>query len=265
MRRLIGCAALLLGGIGVLACLAGLIGIWIVRPTALRASAEVLESAADALQLVEEKTARAGELVQKVRGSVDPLDSMIRELTDKSKRTPDQDKELRRIQDEVAERLRQLDAIAEAVETAVTLLNKTSRLTSALRGGSERKESGTESVGAYSGLAKKLGALRAILAKFRDDKEFRKEIIDDVVRTVREVNDDLKAVDSQLQTVRGRASSWKTEIDELRPSVSAWTNWVAIIGSAVLAWLGLGQYALARWGWGRIRKSPTKPAASPEQ
>jgi hypothetical protein len=133
MKRLIGYLAFVLGGIGLAACLAGLITIWVARPCVLRTSTEAFDAADGALILVDEKATRANELVRAIREVVDPVTTKILTLADKADRTPEDEKELKRIEDALAERLRQVDTIAEIAETAVAFLNKTSRLTRSLR------------------------------------------------------------------------------------------------------------------------------------
>lgn len=258
MQRGFGFAALLLGSIGLMACLAGLIFIWVVRPTVLRSSAEILDAADGGLTFVEEKSQRAAELVKRVRDSVDPIAGKILKLADKTDRTPEEEKDLNRIEVDLAERLRQVDAIAEAVETAVAFLRQTSRLARSLRApashigaGETAEEDSRNTSDALARLATKLKELRDILAKFRADRDIRKEITENVVLVTRNLNDDLKSVDSKLHEVCEKAVKWRAQIAELRFTVPAWTNRAAIIGSALLVWLGLGQFALARWGWRR--------------
>jgi hypothetical protein len=102
-------------------------------------------------------------------------------------------------------------------------------------------------------LAQKLKTLRENLAKFREDKQAQMELAETVVGLARDVDEDLKFVDSKLQRVRQTAVQWGTEVAELRPTVIAWTNWAAVIGSVILAWMSIGQYALLRWAWRSIR------------
>jgi hypothetical protein len=64
MSRVIGLAALGLGGIGMMGCLAGIIGIWAVLPSFLHSSGEILDAADEGLKLVSEKTIRADELLK---------------------------------------------------------------------------------------------------------------------------------------------------------------------------------------------------------
>jgi hypothetical protein len=73
MSRVIGFVALGLGAIGLVGCLAGLIGLWAVRPSFLRSSVEGLDTADEGLKLVEEKTTRADELLKAIRGIVVPV------------------------------------------------------------------------------------------------------------------------------------------------------------------------------------------------
>jgi chromosome segregation ATPase len=252
MRRGLGFVALGLGGIGLLGCLAGLIAIWVVRPSVLRSSAEILDAADGVLKVVEEKATRADELVRGIGGTVDSVARRIHKLGEKADRTPEEEKALKRIEEDLVERFRQVDAIAEAAETAVTLLSKASRLTTSLRmpgsrpaASSAPEEAVRDRTEALSRVAKKLGDLRAKLARLREDKESHKAIVERLVRVTREVSDDLKAVDSGLQEVRQKGAEWRTEIAELRITIPAWTNWAAILGSVLAVWMGLGQFMLA--------------------
>jgi hypothetical protein len=260
MSRAIGLAAFGLGGIGLVGCLAGLIGIWAVRPYFLRSSVEVLDTADGGLKLVSEKTNRADELLKAIRGSVDPVTGKILKLAEKGERTPDDEKELKRIEEALTRRLGQVDALAEQTETAVAFLNRTPQLTKSLRlptlqGVASRAPTETtqDSSKALSRLAKVLESARESLAKFREDKQVQKEIVDAVVRLAREVDSELKSVESKLERVRQMAAERGKEVTDLRTAAPAWTNWAAVICSVVSVWMGLGQFVLLRWGRDRIR------------
>jgi hypothetical protein len=260
MSRVIGFAALGLGGIGLVGCLAGLIGIWAVRPSFLRSSIEVLDTADGSLEIVSEKTTRADELLKAIREVVDPVTSKILKLADEGERTPDDEKELKRIEEALARRLDQVDTLAERVETAIAFLNRTPQLTKSLRlttlqgtAGRAPAETSQDTSNALSRMAKALKSVREILARFREDKQVQKEVAAAVVRLAREVDSELKIVESKLERVRQRAAELGKEVADLRSTVPAWTNWAAVIGSVVLVWMGLGQFVLSRWGWDWLR------------
>jgi hypothetical protein len=266
MSRITGFAALGLGGIGLVGCLVGLIGLWTVRPSFLRSSVEVLDAADDGLRLVDEKTTRADESLKAIRGIVDPVTGKILQLADKGEHTSDDEKELKRIEEALARRLGQVDAIAELAETAVAFLNRTPPLTRSLRLPTSRgavgrapAETSQDIADALSRLAKALENVRENLAKFREDKRVQKEVVAAVFRLAREVESHLKSVESKLERVRQRAAELGQEVAEMRTAVPAWTNGAAVIGSVVLVWMGLGQFVLSRWGWARIRAAtPTR-------
>jgi hypothetical protein len=260
MSRAIGFAAFGLGGTGLVACLAGLIGIWTVRPSFLRSSAEVLDTADGGLKLVDEKTTRADELLKAIRGIVDPVTGKILKLADKGQRTPDDEKELKRIEEALDRRLGQVDAIAELAGTAITFLNRTPQLTRSLRlptaqGVMGRAPAGTsqDTSKALARLAKALANVREKLAKFREDKQVQKEVVAAVVRLTREVDRELTLVASKLERVRQKAAELGREVADLRSAIPVWTNRVAVIGSVVFVWVGLGQLLLSRWGCNWIR------------
>jgi hypothetical protein len=263
MKRLCGYLAVILAVVGLAGCTAGLIGIWVARPYVLHSSAEILEAADDGLKLVDDKATRAGELVARMRAIVDPVAGRILKLADKAAATPEDEKELQRIEGELAERLRQVDAIAEVAETAVGFLNRTSRLTRSLPWPSRiatgpAADDSRDTVEMLAKFATKLRSLRESLAKMREDKQFKREVVDTVVGVARDVSEDLTLVDTKLQRVRQKAIEWRPEVAELRITVPVWTNWAAVIGSLILAWLGLGQFVLLRraWAWSR----PERPA-----
>jgi hypothetical protein len=269
MSRVPGIAALGLGGIGLVGCLAGLIGLWAVRPLFLRSSVEVLDTANGGLSLVGEKTTRADELVKAVRGIVDPVTGKILKLLTKGERTADDEKELDQIEEALARRLGQVDAIAEQAETAVTLLNRTPHLTKSLRfftspgaAGGAAPETSQDSSESLARVAKALQSVRENLDKFRKDKQAQKEVVTAVVRLAGEVDGELKLVESKLERVRQKAAELGTEVADLRTAVPAWTNGAAVIGSVVLVWMGLGQFVLSRWGWDRIRAATPTGAGS---
>jgi methyl-accepting chemotaxis protein len=259
MKQLIGFLVTVLSVVGLVGCLAALIAIWVVRPYALQSSAEILDAADDGLKLVEEKATRADDLVKRIRFRLDPIADKIRNLADKADQFAE-DKELKRIEEELAERLDQVDAMAEAAETAVAMLNKSAKLARSLRlpnsrmsADSSSEENSHDSSERLSKLSTKLKDLRANITKIRELKQVGKEMVENVVRVTNEVEEDLKTIDATLQRVNRKATEWQAEVAELRTTIPIWVNWASIIGSVVLAWLGLGQWALARWGWGQFR------------
>jgi hypothetical protein len=265
MSRVIGSAGLGLGGIGLVGCLAGLIVIWAVRPSFLRSSIEVLDTADGGLKLVAEKTTRADELVEAIRGIVDPVTGKILKLADKGERA----QELKRIEEALARRLGHVDAIAELAQSAIAFLNSTPKLTRSLRfpssqgaRGRPRAETSEVTSNALARLAKALDNVRQNLAKFREDKQVQKEVVAAVVGLGREVDSQLKLVESKLELVRQKAAESGKEIADLRTALPAWTNWVAVISSVFLVWMGLGQLVLSRWGWDRIRGATPQRAGS---
>ena len=269
MSRVIGFAALGLGGIGLVGCLAGLISLWAVRPSFLRSSVEVLDTADGGLKLVEEKTTRADELLKAIRGIVVPVTGKILKLAGKGERTPDDEKELKRIEEALARRLGQVDRLAELAETAVAFLNRTPPLTRSLRlptsqgaAGRAPAETSQDSSKALARVAKALQSVRENLDRFRKDKQAQKEVVTAVIRLASEVDSELKLVESKLERVRQKAAELGTEVADLRTAVPAWTNGAAVIGSVILVWMGLGQLALSRWGWDRIRAATPNIAGS---
>ncbi len=256
MNRVIGFVALGLGVVGVAACLVGVITIWAARPSVLRKSIDVLDAADGGLEAVEDKAARADELIERVRRGVEPISSRIREVSNRAERTPEEEKELRRMEEELMERLHQVDAIAQSVETAATILSQSTRRIESLRVRNAGEQGSFEKADTLDALVKKLGSLREKLARLRDDESERKEMASAMTDITLEVTNNLEAIDSAIDQVRQEALEWRKKVGELRANVADWTKWAVVLGSVVLVWAGLGQFALAHWGWRLTRSSP---------
>src|SRR5687767_11982126 len=129
MNRTIGYVVLVLASVGLAGCVAGVIAIWVVRPSVLESSDELFDALDNGLELVEEKTIQAAALGRKIQAGVAPIVGEVTELAEKADSRPEDEKILNRIRGELSEHLGQVDALAEIAETAVALLTKTTQLT----------------------------------------------------------------------------------------------------------------------------------------
>jgi hypothetical protein len=121
--------------------------------------------------------------------------------------------------------------------------------------GESLAEDQEESSQPMSRVATNLQQVREKLAILAENEQGQEETLTSLVRAVRDVDENLKSVTSLLQRVREKAVALGTDVENLRAKVPTWTNWTAVIGSLVLAWMGLGQFVLFRKGWGAIRRN----------
>jgi hypothetical protein len=264
MKRTTAYLAIVLGGIGLAACVAGLIALWVARPRVLRSSAEILAAADDGLKLVEERAAHVGELVSNIQSSLDPVSSKILKLAGKSAPTPEDDKELKVSAQDLSERLHQVGPLVETAESAVGFLHKSSRLTSSVQQSGFRTPAGEalaedteESSQPLSRVAMNIKRLHEKLAVVAENEQGQKEILASLVQATRDVDENLKSVTSLLKRVREKALALGTDVEKLHTKVPAWTTWTAVIGSLLLIWMGLGQFVIFRKAWDAIRPTPT--------
>ncbi len=254
MNRTTGYIVRVLSGIGLVACVAGVIAVWVARPSVLQSSERLCDTLDVGLALVEQKTIQADALVGKIQAGVAPIVGEVTQLAERTDRRPDDEKVLNRIRGELSKHLDQLDALAELAESAVAFLTNTTQLSKSLRLPASRISAGQspgeakERSAALARVETKLGDLREKLAKIQSNERVQRDIAETVVGAVRDVEQDLKLLDSKLEGMRETAVQWRTEVDELRKKAPWWINSTAFIGSLILAWMGLGQYALFRCG-----------------
>ena len=128
-------------------------------------------------------------------------------------------------------------------------MSKSLRLPASRISAGQSPEEAEERSAALARVETKLGDLRESLAKIQSNERVQPDIAGAVVGVVRDVEEDLALLDSRLEEMRESAAQWRTEVEELRTRAPWWINSTACIGSVILAWMGLGQYALLRRGW----------------
>src|SRR5262249_38823812 len=103
-----------------------------------------------------------------------------------------------------------------------------------------------------------LKKLRIALARVREDKQVRMEIVDTVVGVSRDVDQELNLLQDKLTLARQRTAEFQAEAAELRTDMPSWINSAAIVSSVVLLWMALGQLSQLCLGWRWLRRSGTK-------
>ena len=111
MNRMIGYVVLVLACVGLAGCVAGVIAIWVARPSLLESSDELFDALDDGLELVEQKTIQAAALTSKIQAGVAPIVGEVTELAEKADSRPEDEKVLNRIRGELSEHLGQVDAL----------------------------------------------------------------------------------------------------------------------------------------------------------
>ena len=213
MNRKIGYVVLVLAGVGLVGCVAGVIAIWVARPSVLESSDELFDALDDGLELVEQKTIQAEALASKIQAGVAPIVGEVTELAEKADSRPEDEKILNRIRGELSEHLGQVDALAEVAESAVALLTKTTQLTKSLRlpasriSAGQSPEEAEDRSAALARVATKLGDLRENLAKIQTNQRVQPDIAGAVAGAVRDVEQDLKLLDSKLEGMRQKLSN----------------------------------------------------------
>jgi methyl-accepting chemotaxis protein len=247
--------AVFVGGVGVTACLGGLMAIWVSRSRVLQSSTEILSVADDGLKLVKDRATHAGELVSKLQSSADPIASKILRLADKTARTAEDEKELEVSAEELSERLGRVGPAVEAAASTVAELKRTSRLSRSaglagigIAGDELLDQDAQESFAPLAEMPMNLKHLREKVATIRANEQIQEGSVGNLARAAHDTDEILKSVSSLLKRVRAKAFALETNLEELRTSVPAWTNWTAVIGSVFLAWMGVGQFCLLRHG-----------------
>jgi methyl-accepting chemotaxis protein len=261
MRILVGLLAMLLGLVGVIACVAGCGGAWWgsfelarqVDQFTARAD-ESLGTADDALTRMSAKVEATSAAVEKVRSAADVI---------ASGRTADADPAAKarvaRLFDELSPYLERTDALADSLRSLGTVLENVASVTSRIDDGakSARLRSAADKLGTA---AATLGSVGERAASIRQGGAAPRA--QELVRLADDAGAVLDRLGGGMSDVRRTTEEIRKQLPEVRRAAGTWKFIVPAALTVVLIWVGLGQLCLIGWGRRRLRKPEALPTAS---
>jgi hypothetical protein len=244
LRRLFGALVLLLATIGIVACVAAIVGIWILRQN-------VAQKVEIAYGRLDTGLKRLTDANQKVKGALDGARMDLKRYNNEASRfgadNPNRNS-LRRqlllqtVGPRIGELGGRLDTVADAAIVVASLLQSLQELPLADGSGIN-----PEDLNRASSQATELSA--AIL-------NLQAAVNNDNPAADREIADATSQIDSMLQQGEATVAGWQTDLNHAQSELAsfkarllAWLLLGAIAVTVVAAWSALGQLSLFAHGW----------------
>lgn len=268
MRRLFGFSALVLGGLGLLASLAGLVAVWLYRSPLLQAGLEGIEGVNEVLKVAEDRARGAGVAVRAVRRAVGPAAKIVLDLANEPD-DPARQKQLRAIAEDLRRQVHQVQSLLEVSRQAVNLINRASELTrktpgvAAALGDVPLSDLGPVATEGLDRMAGFLAALDSALADPGKDRQTRNEVAKKLVTLAREFEVRSSQLEDRVDRMQRDLATLRQRLAAAQADLPGWALQATWILTAILVWVGAGQAALTWLGAAllRGRAQPANPAS----
>ncbi len=260
-KRLVGLLAMLLGVVGVAACLAGLVGTWVVRARLDTTIAGIVERVDGVLSTLEERTGQANRRIGDTRDSARRLNERVQQRVAQWRDVPaDEAPDLDEIERQLYSRIQLgrdwigfVQSGVDLAEQFVEMLNSTSifvqqesktprDVVAAVRGGRQEIQEAFELV----------EEVRTHLEGIRDHQ--------DLDANARQIESLSSRIDSSLKNVHQFGKDLEAAIAQMGTDVANLGNRIrrqilifAVIANLILVWLAVAQVSLAIHGWRLLR------------
>lgn len=260
-RRLFHWLTLSLGGLGVVVCVAGVLGVCLLGSRLSRVADNVFRVVDDSLVVVQQRVAQTEDRVEAAKITTAGIE---RTLKDWAKRETRERLGSRLGVEEKAERLanglRQADHWLELSESSIRLVQHALEL--------GRSSGAPVKTAPADRLLEEIGSLQVQLTQAIEavetiqertseggDEKSLRDRVDQAVQLALKAIATLGSIDSRLDGLSDRLSETQTKIQNLEPKTHRWIL-VATIGLGLLiVWMGAGQLCLCLHGWRSLRRS----------
>lgn len=256
-----GGGTMFLSLVGLLICLAGMAATWTVKDRIEIVGRAAFSAADESLLFVDAKLARIQEALDNSRRRVTNIANLAERLRDAR---ADAKRDSGPLLQSLEEIFRQLQAAESWLESCHAVAQGIGRVSEAVvsseYAASHQEAAGIALAQRVEELSKnvaevlaKLQVLRQELTALRDSGKLARDVAARVVARVADVDERLAAVSARIDKLGAKIAKTKAACDDLRRRVHGWIIAAAAAIIAVLAWFGLSQIAMLRYGWRMLR------------
>ena len=256
-RRSIGLGTILLSVLGLLLCLSGIVGVWMVKSRVTAVCTAAFSAADESLDFVKAKLDRVQHTLVKSRQRVSGISRAAERLGDEKANARRESEPLLQALDEV---FQQLKAAESWLDSCHAVASGVSRVSEAVVS-SEYAASHEDSAGiaiaqrmqelsaSVTDVLAKVQAVRQELIQIRDTGRLARKVAANVVAHVADLDGKLANLSARIEKVDAKVEHTKTFCADLGKKVERWINIVAVALTILLAWFGISQISMTGWGW----------------
>ena len=260
-RKVVGGSTLLLSTLGLVICLAGVAGIWMLRGRVEAVGNAIFSAADDSLVFVEAKIDRVKQAVDNSRQRVSGISKLAERLKDEKADARKEAEPLLHALDEV---FAQLKAAESWLESSLAAAQGVSRVSEAVVS-SEYAATYEDSTGValaqrlqevsekVAEVLATLQVLRKEIVEARDTGKLAREVAVRIVARVVDLDGRLATISARIEKFDARVATTKASIDSLQQQIHWWIV-VGAVGLTVLfVWFAISQISMVSRGWRMMR------------
>jgi len=263
-RFLIGVGTLLLSIAGFLICLAGIVGVWLVRGRVEAVGNAVFSAADDSLVFVDAKIDRVKQAVDNSRQRVSGISKLAERLRDAQTDARKEAEPLLQAIDEVFSQLKAAESWLDSSLAAAKGVAKVSEaVVSSQYAASHEDATGiaiAQRLQEVSGrVAEALGKLQVVrqdIVEARDTGKLAREVAARIISRVADLDGRLAIISERMDKFDARVAMAKASIDGLQQRVHRWIIVAAVAISAIFGWFAVSQISMMGLGWRMTRTYP---------
>src|SRR5262249_20127716 len=253
VRRLFGTLGGTAGAVGLLLCIAGIVGCWWLRAEATRRTNRALGNAEELLVEVRDSLGQVGGRLRQTQQELDSMAQREAELAahptaERGARRALSRKAIAAVGPQLGDTRGQL---AKAIEVGLVLnglLDALAELPLVERTGVDTQQL-KESSAQLSALIEKAEKLAASLARSPSEQPDG-TATDESSRLA----DSVSGLVTVMEDKSHGANEAREKIADRRATIAHWASVTAIVATAVLVWIGFGQLSLLVHGWKLVRR-----------
>lgn len=257
IARIVGLVFVLVGFAGLVAAVAAIVGAWTVRGKVQEQAPQVIASAHESLQSIDDQLNQAQQAVQRASTGVETFRAAAQTAASKLGEGGMVDPQSLSVLDEqVSPRFENARELLQTVEATTVFVTKLGSFAESIPGVSvdELSPDGplrtniSHAVSELRKIGELLETARQRVAEIREDPQITRERVEQVIEIANGIQERLTAVESSIVAFDETVA---TADDKLALVEREWPSWLQIAvvtATCLLVWLALSQLGLLLWG-----------------
>ena len=259
--RLLGLGTVLLSVVALLLCLAGIVGVWMVKSRVKAIGNAAFSAADDSLVFVDAKLDRVKEALDKSRQRVGWISKAAERLRDETADARKESEPLIQALDEVFQQLKAAESLLDSCHAVASGVSKVSEaVVSAEYAASHEESAGIAIAKRMQELSElvtevlaTLQVVRQELVDLRDTGKLARKVVVTVVAHVADLDGKLAKLSARLEKFDNKVTQTKASVDAVHQRLRWWIRIAAVALTALMAWFGISQIGMIRCGWRCLR------------
>ncbi len=257
LKKSIGFGVVVCSVVGLLLCLAGIVGVWMVKSRVKAIGNAAFSAADDSLDFVNAKSDRVQQALNKSRQRVGWISKAAERLQDETADARKESEPLLLALDEV---FRELKAAESWLDSCHAVASGLSRVSEAVVS-SEYAASHEDSAGiaiaqriqelseSVADALAKLQSVRQELVALRDTGKLARTVVVTIVAHVADLDGKVANLSARLEKFDSKVAHAKASVAEVRLKVRWWIRIAAVALTVLMAWFGVSQIGMIGRGW----------------